>query len=174
MEIQYIKVGKIVNTFGIKGELKVYLHTDFPEQRFQEDNQLYVGKEENPAEYRFTVEKARPYKNIYLLKFKEFDNINQVEKFRGYYLWITKDQQGNLEEGEYYYHQIIGCIVVTTDGEEIGKVTEILRPGANDVWVVRGKRSKKEFYIPYIDDIVKDVDVINKKIVIEIMEGLLS
>ncbi|TCS79212.1 ribosome maturation factor RimM [Tepidibacillus fermentans] len=174
METQYIKVGKIVNTFGIRGEIKIYLYTDFPEQRFQKNQQLYVGKEEKPNEYRFTVEKAKPYKNVYLLKFKEFDNINQVEKYRDYYLWITKEEQGDLAEGEYYYHQIIGCQVVTTGGEEIGIVTGILRPGANDVWIVKAKTEKKEFLIPYIKDVIKVVDVKNKKIVIEVMEGLLS
>ncbi|WP_339063372.1 ribosome maturation factor RimM [Tepidibacillus marianensis] len=174
METQYIKVGKIVNTFGVKGEVKIYLYTDFPEQRFQEGNQLYLSKEEGSEKQKITVEKAKVNKNVYLVKFKEWDNINEVEKYRDYYLWITKEQQEELNEGEYYYHQIIGCQVQTTNGEEIGTVTDILTPGANDVWVVKPERGKKEILIPYIQEVVKDVDVKNRKIIIELMEGLIS
>ena len=79
----------------------------------------------------------------------------------------------NLEEGEFYYHEIIGCTVVTLDGTEIGKVTEIFETGANDVWTVTPEKGKPH-YIPYIDDVVKEIDIDNKKIVIDPIEGLLS
>jgi len=174
METEYIKVGKIVNTFGIKGEVKIYLYTDFPEQRFYKGNQLLLGKEGNSEKKRITIETAKPYKNVYLVKFEEWNNINEVEKLRDYYLWITKEQQNDLEEGEYYFYQIIGCEVLSTNGEKLGSVTDILTPGANHVWVVKSLNGKKEILIPYIDDVVKDVDVENRKITIEVMEGLLS
>ena len=78
-----------------------------------------------------------------------------------------------LEEGVFYYHEIVGCVVVTLDGTEIGKVTEVLETGANDVWTVTPDKGKSQ-YIPFIDDIVKEVDVENKRIVIDAIEGLLS
>jgi 16S rRNA processing protein RimM len=88
-------------------------------------------------------------------------------------LKITKDQMTDdlLEENEYFYHDIIGCTIVSEEGETIGAVTDILQTGANDVWVVKG--TKKEHYIPYIEDIVKEIDIDEKKIVIHVMEGLL-
>jgi 16S rRNA processing protein RimM len=96
-----------------------------------------------------------------------------VEKFRDGILKVPESQLGSLDEGEFYYHEIIGCLVATTKGEEIGKISEILSPGANDVWVVKGKGGK-EILIPYINDVVKKVDVSEKVILIEPMEGLLS
>ncbi|OEG00375.1 ribosome maturation factor RimM [Vulcanibacillus modesticaldus] len=174
MDNQFIKVGKIVNTFGIRGELKIYLYTDFPKERFEKGNRLYIGNIEKPNQLEVEIQSSKPYKNMYLIKLRGFDNINDVEKYKNLYLWIMKEQQGELEEGEYYYHQIIGCNVVTTDGQELGVVKEILSPGANDVWVVRPHKGTKELLIPYIDPVVKDVDIDNKKIVIEVIEGLLD
>ncbi|GAT42148.1 16S rRNA processing protein RimM [Listeria monocytogenes] len=88
-------------------------------------------------------------------------------------LKIKEAQLTDLEENEFYFHEIIGCIVVTTDGEELGEITEILTPGANDVWVVKGS-DKKEKLIPYIADVVKEININDKKITIEVMEGLLD
>ena len=90
-----------------------------------------------------------------------YDNINQVEKWKGAILKVPETQLGKLAKGEYYFHEIIGCVIVTEDGEEIGVVKEILTPGANDVWVVKGKNGKEQL-IPYIEDVVKDINVSEK------------
>ncbi|KXG43683.1 ribosome maturation factor RimM [Tepidibacillus decaturensis] len=174
MDTHFFKIGQIVNTFGIKGELKIYLHTDFPDERFKKGNQIFIGSENHPNQQSAKIQSAKPYKNLYLVKLEGYDNINQVEKYKGLYMWISKEQQHDLEEGEFYFHQIIGCKVYSTDGEEIGTVTEILSPGANDVWVVKDATSKKEILIPYVELIVKEVNVNEKKIIIEPIEGLLS
>ena len=86
---------------------------------------------------------------------------------------IPENQLGDLDENEFYYHEIIGCTVFTTEGIELGKVTEILETGANDVWTVTPEKGKPH-YIPYIEDIVKEIDIDSKKIIIDPMEGLLS
>ena len=96
-----------------------------------------------------------------------------METFKGCKLKISEAQLTELQQDEYYYHEIIGCEVFTTAGENIGKIKEILSPGANDVWVVK-QPAGKDILIPYIDDVVTEVDVANKKIVVELMEGLLD
>lgn len=174
MTNDFIKVGKLVNTFGIKGELKVYLYTDFPEKRFKKGQVLFLGSEENPNMFTIEIESSKPYKNMYIIKLKNFNNINDVEKFKNQFLWITKEEQGELEEGEYYYHQIIGCHVITIEGNELGTIKEILSPGANDVWVVKPNKGGKDILIPYIDEVVKTINIDEKRITIEVMEGLLD
>ena len=174
MENNFVRVGQIVNTFGIRGELKIYLYTDSPEKRFFKGNDLILGTEEKPTFQKVTISSAKPYKNLYLIKLEGYDNINQVEKYKGMFLWLPREEQGELEEGEFYYHQIVGSQVFTTDGTELGTVKEILSPGANDVWVIKPKNGKKEILIPYIEDVVKKVDVESGVITIELLEGLLD
>lgn len=174
MASQYLKIGKIVNTFGIRGELKVFIYTDFPEERFKSGNKLYIGLEANPTQVEVTVKSAKPYKNLYLLKLENLDNINDVEKYKNYYLWVSKDVQGELAEGEFYYHEIIGCKIITTDGEELGEIYEILDAPANDVWIARAYENGQDILIPYIESVVKNVNVKEKKITIELLEGLLD
>ncbi|MDR6997928.1 ribosome maturation factor RimM [Neobacillus niacini] len=170
---KWFNVGKIVNTHGIRGEVRVISKTDFPEERYKIGNVLYLflPKAKDPIE--LTVKSHRSHKNFNLLTFEGLENINDVEKFRDGILKVPESQLGELEEDEFYYHEIIGCLVATTKGVEIGKVTEILSPGANDVWVIKGKGGK-EILIPYIHDVVKKVDTKEKVILIDPMEGLLS
>lgn len=171
--MQYYNVGKIVNTHGIKGEVRVISKTDFPEQRYQSGSVLFlfVNKQKDPIE--LTVKTWRQHKNFDILSFEGYETINDVEKFRDGILKVSESQLGNLESGEFYFHQIIGCSVKTVEGEDIGIITEILTPGANDVWVVQSK-NLKQYYIPYIDEVVKQVDIENQLVVIDPMEGLLD
>ena len=113
-----------------------------------------------------------PAQRVYIVKFREFDSIDEVEKLRGAEIRIPKDALHELGEHEYYFHEIIGCDVFTTDGAHVGTVKEILQPGANDVWVVKRQGSQKDLYLPYIADVVKQVFPEQKRIVIEWMEGL--
>ncbi len=169
---KWFNVGKIVNTHGIKGELKVLSMTDFPEERYQKGNVLTLfieGKEPKPL----TIASYRRHKNFDLLMFEGYSDINEVEGFKQGILKVDESQLQDLDEGEFYFHEIIGCVVRTTSGDELGVVKEILSPGANDVWVVKAPRGK-EHLIPYIEDIVKKVDISQKEIIIEPMEGLLS
>ncbi|SEP56532.1 ribosome maturation factor RimM [Piscibacillus halophilus] len=170
---RYYNVGKIVNTHGVKGEVRVIPITDF-EERFTPGNQLLFFKDdhdENPE--TLTVKSHRKHKQFELLTFESMDNINDVERFKGGILKISESDLHDLDEDEFYYHEIIGCDVYNTEGELVGKVKEILQPGANDVWVVQ-RKGKKDALIPYIEPVVKSVDVQNKRITIEEMEGLLD
>ena len=105
------------------------------------------------------------------VKFEGLDNINDVQTFRDCYLSVTEEQQSDLEDGEYYYHQIIGLDVVTDDGRELGKIKEIMSPGANDVWVVE-RSGKQDLLLPVIKDVIKDVDLDKHLVTVELMEGL--
>jgi 16S rRNA processing protein RimM len=168
---KWLNVGKIVNTHGIRGEVRVISRTDFPDERYKIGNTLYVEKSANDL-IPVKIETHRKHKQFDLLTFEKYQNINDVEPFKGLLLKVPKDQAVSLDEGEFFYHDIIGCSVFTVEGEELGKVKEILSPGANDVWVVKRKGFGADILIPYIPSVVKTVDIENKKINIEPLEGL--
>lgn len=170
---KWFNVGKIVNTHGIKGEVRVISRTDFAEERFAVGSRLYLFKDNEKEPIELIVGSHRIHKNFDLLTFEGYESLNDVEKMKGAILKVNESQLGRLDENEFYFHQIIGCLVFTTKGEEIGKVREILTPGANDVWVVKG-RDGRDILIPYIESVVRKVDVKERIILIEPMEGLLS
>jgi 16S rRNA processing protein RimM len=170
---KWFNIGKIVNTQGIKGEVRVISTTDFPEERYAKGNVVYIFTSNDAEPIAVKVASHRLHKNFNLLTFEGYMNINQVEKFKGSILKVPEEQLSELDEGEYYYHEIIGCNVFSEEGQEIGKVKEIISTGANDVWVL-SRKGQKDALIPYIDDVVLDIDLENQKIVIHVMEGLLS
>jgi len=170
--MDFLNVGKIINTHGIKGEVKVHRITDF-EERFEIGTTLWIKQTHANPLVKVVIDGHRIHKNFDLLHFENMDNINDVEQFKDCFLVIEKDNLIPLETNEYYYHEIIGCTVMTTDHSNVGDVTEILSPGANDVWVVKDNKNK-EVLIPYIEQVVKEIRVEEKKIVIEPMEGLLD
>ncbi|RFU63304.1 ribosome maturation factor RimM [Peribacillus glennii] len=170
---KWFNVGKIVNTHGIGGEVRVISRTDFHEERYKKGNTLYLFKEDGGEPIELKITSHRTHKNFDLLTFENYTNVNMSEPLKGGILKVPESQLGVLPEGEYYFHQIIGCTVYTDEGEEIGEIREILTPGANDVWVVKGKNGK-DVLIPYIDNIVTSIDVETKKIIITPMEGLLD
>ncbi|ANB56352.1 16S rRNA processing protein RimM [Anoxybacillus sp. B7M1] len=170
---KWFHVGTIVNTHGIRGEVRVVSKTDFAEERYKIGNLLYVFMNHSSEPIEVKVKSHRVHKSFDLLSFEGYDNINLVEKFKGAALKVPESQLGQLGEGEYYFHEIIGCTVITEEGETIGIVKEILTPGANDVWVVK-RKNEKDALIPYIDDVVIRVNPEEKKITIRPMEGLLE
>lgn len=164
-------VGKIVNTHGIKGEVKVQRITDF-EDRFQIGRKLFLEKEDEKL-LELKIDGHRVHKGFDLVHFADFNDISDVESFKGLRLKIDEKQLTDLEENEFYFHEIIGCVVYLSNGDKLGVITEILTPGANDVWVV-SRENDKDVLIPYIEDVVKDVDISAQKVIIEPMEGLLD
>lgn len=170
---KWLNVGKIVNTHGIHGEVRVISRTDFPEERYKKGNTLFVDVAGENRQIPVIVKSHRKHKQFDLLTFEGYNNINHVEPFKGSLLKASPDQEVKLEEGEFFYHDIIGCKVVTEEGEELGKVKEILSPGANDVWVVKRKEFGPDILIPYIPQVVKNVDLAEKKITIHVMDGLI-
>ena len=160
-----LKVGKIVNTHSLKGEVKVISSTDFEEQRFEKGTELLITRG-NQVVKEVTVESYRTHKNNLLVKFVGIDSIEEAEKLKNLQIKIDSDNIGELEENEFYFHEIIGCEVFDENGKSLGEISEILTPGANDVWVIKSQNGK-EILIPYIEDVVKKIDI-------EVMEGLID
>ncbi|WP_042144875.1 ribosome maturation factor RimM [Paucisalibacillus sp. EB02] len=171
MKEKMFTVGKIINTHGIRGDVKVLRVSDF-EERFDLGNTLYLVTADKVVT-ELIIDGHRIHKGFDLVHFKGLNNINDVEHFKGSSLKIPESQLSELGENEYYYHEIIGCEVFTSDGNSLGLVKEILSPGANDVWVVKPSKGK-DILVPYIEDVVIDINVEGKRIIIEPMEGLLE
>lgn len=169
---EWFTVGTIANTHGLKGELKVVSQTDFPEERFSLGSRLTMMDPELKKQIEVEVVTSRQNKNTYIVKFSAWNDINEVEKYKGWLLKINKEKLIELSEHEFYYHEIVGCTVISDEGVELGVIQEILSPGANDVWVVQ-PATGKAVYIPYIEDVVKQVDIPNKRVLVHILEGLL-
>ncbi|MBS4177145.1 ribosome maturation factor RimM [Lederbergia citrea] len=170
---RWFNVGKIVNTHGIMGEVRVISKTDFPEERYSPGNLLHLFMPGSKQPQQLKVKSHRKHKNFDLLTFEGHSNINDVEKWKNGILKVSETQLEELSEGEYYFHEIIGCVVTTIDDDKLGKVIEILTPGANDVWVVKLDNGK-EVLIPFIDEVVKDISIEEKRIIINPIEGLLE
>ena len=170
---KWFRVGKITKPHGLKGEVRVLPDTDFPEERFSVGNTLYMDRRNGTDLTPLVIATRRKHKQFELLRFEGYCHINDVEPWNGALLKVPEDQLSELEDDEYYYHEIIGCHVITEEGEELGKVKEVLETGANDVWVVKGPQGK-EVLLPYIDDVVKMVDIENKTIKVHVIEGLID
>jgi 16S rRNA processing protein RimM len=171
---RYYQVGKIVNTHGIRGEVRVVTISDFAEQRYRPGSTLYIFSNEHQTPAAVVVKSHRVHKSFDLLTFENHTSIADVEGYKGMLLKVAEDAREELPEGEFYYDEIIGCQVYTEEGVLLGSVSEILSTGANDVWFVKPSPQGKEILIPYIEDVVKQIDVTNRKIVILPMEGLLE
>lgn len=160
-------VGQIVNTQGIKGEIKVYPLTDFPE-RFKSLKTIFLDLPQGLKEVE--IEAVRYQKNMVILKLLGYDSINQVEKWKNIYLKIKPEQAVQLPKGHYFLRDIVGLEVFTLQGERLGVVADILSLPANDVYVI--KNDSKEILIPAIKRIVKEINLEEKKMIIDSLEGL--
>lgn len=166
-EVSHLIIGRILGARGVKGELRVQILTDFP-RRFASLKRVFVGDHLTPYE----VETVRFHKNIVLLKLRNVDTAEEAECLRGQAIKVPVEEAVPLAPGEFYWHQIIGLEVWTTSGDYLGKVTEILVTGANDVYVVRS--DSREVLIPAVADVIKEIAPEKGKIIIEPMPGLLD
>lgn len=168
--MKYFNVGKIVNTQGLRGEVRVLSVTDFADERFKKGSQMALFDKKDHFAMTVEIASHRKHKNFDIVKFKGLYHINDVEKYRDFTLKVTEDHLADLEDGEFYYHEIIGLDVYEND-ILIGQVKEILQPGANDVWVVK-RKGKKDLLLPYIPSVILKVDVPNGRIDVTVLEGL--
>ncbi|MEW4353663.1 ribosome maturation factor RimM [Streptococcus pneumoniae] len=168
--MNYFNVGKIVNTQGLQGEMRVLSVTDFTEERFKKGNHLVLFDKKDQFVMNVEIASHRKAKNFDIIKFKGMYHINDIEKYRDFTLKVAEEDLSDLDEGEFYYHEIIGLEVYEGD-EFLGTIKEILQPGANDVWVVK-RKGKRDLLLPYIPPVVLDVDVTEGRVQVEIPEGL--
>ncbi|MFB4211100.1 ribosome maturation factor RimM [Shouchella sp. JSM 1781072] len=168
---QWFNVGRLVNTHGVRGEVRVLANTDFGEERFAIGSQLKVAGRPEEKGTMLQVASHRKHKTFDLLTFEGYTNINEVEGFKGNYLYVSEKLLSELEEHEFYYHEIIGCRVTDEEGNDLGTITDIIETGANDVWVVQ-RSGKKDLLLPYIEQVIKEVDLEASVVKVHVMEGL--
>lgn len=164
-----VTIGKISRVRGVKGEVVVVPLTDDP-QRFLKLEEVTVTGDENSQQ--FFVERAREFKGKVLLKLRQVDSPEEARKLVGAFLEIERDQLVRLSEGSYFIFDIIGLEVVTTKGERIGAVKDVVSLPANDLYIVEG--DEKLYHIPATKEVVERIDLKQKKIIIEPIEGLLD
>ncbi len=161
----YLVIARIVSPQGNRGEVKAEMITDFPE-RFASTSVVYLG----PEHRRHEVEGYRFQEDAVILKLRGVDSIDQAERLRGQLVEVPEEEAVKLPPDHYFWHQILGLQVVTVDGEQLGKVDDILETGSNDVYVVHGPRG--ELLIPAIKQVVKEINLAKGTITVELMPGI--
>ena len=165
-----LRVGVISSTHGVRGEVQVFPTTD-DAARFNDLKTVFLdtGKELLKLE----ISGVKFFKNMVILKFKGYDNINDIECYRGRELWITRDQAVPLGEDENFVADLIGLSVVTDEGETLGVMKDVMFTGANDVYVVE-RENGKELLLPAIKDCILDVDLEAGVMKVHVLDGLLD
>ena len=166
---QLLQVGVITKTHGVRGEVKVFPTTD-DAARFKKLKHVMLdtGKETLPLE----IESVKFFKQFVILKFKGFDNINDIERYKRCPLLIERENAVPLEEGEYFIADMIGMKVITDEGENFGILKDVMETGANDVYVIEHP-SEGEVLVPAIKECILDVDIENRQMKIHVMTGLI-
>ena len=166
--VDVCRVGVMTQPRGVRGEMKCFPTTDDP-RRFEDLDTVILdtGKEKR----NLTIQSVKYQKNLVILKCKEVNDRNEVELLRKAELYVTRDQAVELEEGEYFIADLLGCKVVSDEGEDLGVLDDVLQTGANDVYSVK-KKGEKELLIPVIPQCVLNVDIEKKEILVHLLEGL--
>ena len=161
--MQRLEIGQIVNTFGIKGFVKVKPFTD-DILRFDNLKSVYI------KEKQYEIEDVKYHKDMVLLKFKDIDKIEDAENLKNLYLEIDR-KDGVLEEGAYYIVDLLGLDVITDAGKLLGKIDDIYNTGSNDIYVVKDELGK-QILLPAIKDVIKQINLEEKKIIVHLIKGL--
>ena len=165
-----LEIGQIVNSYGIKGFLKVVPFTDNV-KRFDDLKTIYIEKNKKLSEME--IEEVKYHKNLVLLKLKGIDDINDTLEFKNCYIKIDRKDAVKLPEDTYFIVDLIDMDVTTDEGENLGKIVDVFPTGSNDVYVVKDELGK-QVLLPAIGDVIKSVDVKNKKMVVHLIEGLIG
>ncbi len=167
-ELRYLAVGRIVRAHGIHGEVSMTVLTEFPE-RFETTEWFYLGNEFAAEPYH--LKSYRWHRDNMLLTLDEVVDRTQAEQLRGLFVQVPIDEAIPLPDGSYYLYQLLGLQVVTTAGQSLGVIEDILETGANDVYVV--KDGNKEMLLPDISEVVKSIDLEKNQMIVEIIAGLI-
>ena len=167
--VSEMQVGIITQTHGIKGEVKVFPTTD-DVNRFKKLKEVIMdnGRERLQLE----IEGVKFFKQYAILKFKGYDSINDIEKYKSAKLYIKREQAVRLKKDEYFIADLIDMEVVTEDEEHFGRIKDVLVTGANDVYIVT-REDGTEVLLPAIKQCVKDVDLEQGRVTVHIMDGLI-
>lgn len=165
-----LRIGVVTTTHGLRGEVKVFPTTD-DVKRYKKCDEVVLMTREGALNLH--VESVRFFKNLVILKFKEFNSIEEVETFRKCDLMVTRENAVPLKEGEYFLCDVIGCRVEEEDGTKIGTVTDTIETGANLVFAIETEEGK-EVLFPVIPDCIKNVDVEAGVVTAHVMKGLME
>ncbi len=165
------RVGVIANTHGIKGEVKVFPTTDEPERFKKLKSVILDAKREKLT---LEIQSARFFKNLVIVKFKGIDDINDIEKYKGCDIYVTRENATPLNEGEYYIADLIDMKVIDDSDNELGILYDVMQTGANDVFVVKLTGSEKELLLPNIPDCILNVDFEKGIIKVHVLDGLMD
>ena len=168
MREEYIIIGKIVSTQGNKGEVKVIPLTDSID-RFKRLTDVFIGGKNNRRLLK--IDNLRIDKNVVILKLKEVESIEKAKMIVGSFLEVKKCDTIRLPKDSYFIFDIVGLKVYTDENELLGKVEDVINTGSNDVYIVKNK-DKKEILIPAIREVVKNIDLKRKRIIINVIDGL--
>lgn len=169
---RYLMLGEILRPHGVRGELKMRLLTDYPE-RLKTLKQVFLARSvDAPSPRSYTIETVRPHQEYALIRFQDVLDRDAADRLRGMLVMIDIENAVPLEEGEFYLYQLLGLQVQTAEGEVLGKVTEVLETGANDVYVVRGDRYG-EVLVPATPHTIISTDIAGGLITVSLPEGLL-
>ena len=166
---KYFEVGQIVNTFGINGFVKVKAFTDDLE-RFETLKKVYVCKKDNLKEVE--IEEVKYHKGMVLLKLKGINNMNEAEVLKGLYLKIDRKDAKKLPKDTYFIADLLGLEVYSDEGRLLGRLEDIFKTGANDVYVVKDELGK-QLLLPSIPEVIKEIDLSNEKIIVHLIKGLI-
>lgn len=165
-----LEIGQIVNTFGIKGEVKVKPFTE-DIRRFDKLKKVNIEQKNSKKEYE--IENVKYHKEMVILKLKGIDKIEQAELLKNSYLKIDRNDEEPLEKGTYYIVDLLGLSVYTDENILLGTLDDIYNTGSNDIYVVKDELGKQTL-LPAIQDVIKQIDMENKKIIVHIIKGLLD
>ena len=165
---KYLEIGQIVNTFGIKGMVKIKPFTD-DINRFDKLKKIYIKNKDGKKEYQ--IQEVKYHKNMVLMKLEGIDTVEQADLLRQSYLLVNRDDEEPLEEGVYYIVDLIGLEVYTDEGVLLGNVDDIFNTGSNDIYVVKDGKGK-QILLPGIPDVIKDVDLEKGRITVHLIPGL--
>ena len=165
---EFLQVGVISSTHGVRGEVKVFPTTD-DAKRFKKLKNVFLdtGRERLELE----VEAVKFFKQLVIVKFKGIDNINDIEKYKGKSLFVNRANAVRLRKDEYFIADMIGMQVYTEDGAEFGILKDVMETGANDVYVI-ASNNYGEVLVPAIKQCILDVDVEQRKMTIHLLKGL--
>ena len=167
---KYLEIGQIVNTFGIKGMVKVKPFTDDTKKRFDNLKKVYVQNKNERKEYE--IEEVKYHKEMVLIKFKGIENPDDANLLRNCYLVVDRDEEEPLEEGTYYIVDMIGLEVYTDEGEKLGILDDVFNSGSSDIYVVKNELGK-QILLPAIEDVIKNIDMEQKKMIVHLIPGLM-
>ena len=165
--MDFLEVGKIINTHGLRGEVKIATWTDYPEDF---EKLEYVLAVQRGKESRLDIENIKYQKNNIIVKFKQIKVIEEAEAYKNATLKVPREALGELPEGVYYIADLLDCEVSDENGV-IGILVDVFSTGSNDVYDIR-REGKKNLLVPIIDGVLRNVDIENKKILIKVPEGL--